>query len=227
MRAEIGGLDWLECAKLACALGLLSTSFAIVYLVRELVGEEARARRLSLAAVAVTVLNPYSVHWSFSGMESVTALGLSLWAIWAVFVRPAAWGSLLAGALLLGVGPLLRPELLLLAGFGGPVVLWRYWRLSQKDAALRRWSRLALLASLMLLPDQAFGENCLNRVEQMAANYGTSTDPPTIPLQFTLAVVAGTRQFSHAQGTIALEGVWEFVANPSSVSGSLSGSLAP
>ena len=39
----------------------------------------------------------------------------------------------------------------------------------------------ALLASLMLLADQAFGDNCLDRVEQMAAAYGTSTDPPTIP----------------------------------------------
>lgn len=39
----------------------------------------------------------------------------------------------------------------------------------------------ALLASLLLLPDQAFGDNCLERVEQMAAAYGTSTDPPTIP----------------------------------------------
>jgi hypothetical protein len=39
----------------------------------------------------------------------------------------------------------------------------------------------ALLISLMLLPDQAFGDNCLDRVEQMAAAYGTSTDPPTIP----------------------------------------------
>jgi hypothetical protein len=38
-----------------------------------------------------------------------------------------------------------------------------------------------LLASLMLLPDQAFGDNCLDRVEQMASAYGTSTDPPTIP----------------------------------------------
>ena len=33
----------------------------------------------------------------------------------------------------------------------------------------------------MLLPDQAFGDNCLDRVEQLAAAYGTSTDPPTIP----------------------------------------------
>ena len=39
----------------------------------------------------------------------------------------------------------------------------------------------ALMASLMLLPNQAFGDNCLDRVEQMASAYGTSTDPPTIP----------------------------------------------
>lgn len=39
----------------------------------------------------------------------------------------------------------------------------------------------ALVASLILLPDQAFGDNCLDRVEQMASAYGTSTDPPTIP----------------------------------------------
>ncbi|MPZ34899.1 MAG: hypothetical protein GEV13_28605 [Rhodospirillales bacterium] len=39
----------------------------------------------------------------------------------------------------------------------------------------------ALLGSLLFVPDQAFGDNCLDRVEQMAAAYGTSTDPPTIP----------------------------------------------
>src|SRR5262245_65543676 len=39
----------------------------------------------------------------------------------------------------------------------------------------------ALLAALMLLSGQARAENCRDRVEQMAAAYGTSTDPPTIP----------------------------------------------
>ena len=39
----------------------------------------------------------------------------------------------------------------------------------------------ALLASLVLLSEQALGDNCLDRVAQMAAAYGTSTDPPTIP----------------------------------------------
>jgi hypothetical protein len=58
------------------------------------------------------------------------------------------------------------------------------YRLGRRIAALhaiRLKALAALLAALMLLPDQAFGDNCLNRVEQMAAAYGTSTDPPTIP----------------------------------------------
>jgi hypothetical protein len=146
------GLGWIEAAKLACALGLISTVLAIVYLARDLAGQEARARRLSLAAVAVTVLNPYFVHWSFSGMESVTALGVSLWALRATFAGTPSWRRLLTGAILLGVGPLLRPELLLLAGIGGPVVLWRCWRLEPHGPAAARWARVALLAVILALP---------------------------------------------------------------------------
>ena len=48
-------------------------------------------------------------------------------------------------------------------------------------ARLKALAAAALLASFLLLPDQAFGDNCLDRVQQMAAAYGTSTDPPTIP----------------------------------------------
>jgi hypothetical protein len=48
-------------------------------------------------------------------------------------------------------------------------------------ARLKALAASSLLASVMLLPAQAFGDNCLDRVQQMAATYGTSTDPPTIP----------------------------------------------
>lgn len=48
-------------------------------------------------------------------------------------------------------------------------------------ARLKALAAAALLASFLLLPDQAFGDNCLDRVEQLAAAYGASTDPPTIP----------------------------------------------
>jgi hypothetical protein len=56
-------------------------------------------------------------------------------------------------------------------------------RLTAHDAARPKVlaAAAALLASLMLLPGEAFADNCLDRVEQMAAAYGTSTDPPTIP----------------------------------------------
>ena len=146
------GIEWILSAKLACLLGLVSTVLAIFFLVRDLVAHNDSLRRLGPAAVAVTVLNPYFVHWSFSGMEPVAALGVSLWAIRATFVRPPSWGGALVSVTLLGIGPLLRPELLLLAGIGVPVTLWRYWRSSQDETAVKRWSRLALLAVIGALP---------------------------------------------------------------------------
>lgn len=146
------GIEWIMSAKLACVLGLVSTVLALVYLVRDLDERDSRFQLLAPAAVAVTVLNPFFVHWSFSGMESVTAVGISLWAIRATFVRPPSWGGALSSATLLGIGPLLRPELLLLAGCGVPVVLWRYWRFAQGEPPATRWSRLALLAIIGALP---------------------------------------------------------------------------
>jgi len=146
------GLEWIVCTKLACALGLVSTVLAIVYLVGDLTRRGSQFQRLAPAAVAVTVLNPFFVHWSFSGMESVTALGVSLWAIRATFVRPPAWSGALLSATLLGIGPLLRPELLLLAGIGMPVMLWRYWHATHDEPPMTRWARLALLAVIGALP---------------------------------------------------------------------------
>ena len=146
------GIEWFMCTKVACVLGLVSTVPAIVYLARDLTGRDSPFQRLAPAAVAVTVLNPYFVHWSFSGMESVTALSVSLWAIRATFVRPPSWGGALVSATLLGIGPLLRPELLLLAGIGAPVTLWRYWRFAQNEPPARRWARLGLLACISALP---------------------------------------------------------------------------
>lgn len=146
------GIEWLECAKLADTLGFVSTVLAIVCLTRDLSERDSQFQRLAPAAVAVIVLNPFFVHWSFSGMESVSALGVSLWAIRATFVRPASWGGAMSSAVLLGIGPLLRPELLLLAGIGGPVVLCRYWHFARNESPLKRWTCLAVLAVVMVLP---------------------------------------------------------------------------
>lgn len=53
---------------------------------------------------------------------------------------------------------------------------------SPNRAACRKaLAAAALLASATLPAGRAFADNCLDRVQQMAAAYGTSTDPPTIP----------------------------------------------
>lgn len=146
------GLEWVECAKLACALGLVSTVLAIWCFAQDVAGDAVRGQRLALATVLVTVLNPYFVHWSFAGMESVTAIGVSLWAIRATFVGRLSQEKALTGAVLLGIGPLLRPELLLLAGICGPALLWRFGREEHSVPAPRRWTHLMLLVVIMALP---------------------------------------------------------------------------
>jgi hypothetical protein len=105
-----------------------------------------------VAALAVTVVNPYFVHWSFSGMESVTALGLSFWAIRAVFLGPATLVRGMCAALALAVGPLFRPEFLLLDALAGPVLVLRYWRSCAGQSIAHRASTVALLALIMMLP---------------------------------------------------------------------------
>jgi len=52
---------------------------------------------------------------------------------------------------------------------------------ARRAAALKALAAALPLASLMLLADPARGDNCLDRVQQMAAAYGISSDPPTIP----------------------------------------------
>jgi hypothetical protein len=146
------GLEWVPSAKLLCALGIGGALLAIVRLLDELPGCEVKRHRVALAAVAVTVFNPYFVNWSFSGMEAVTAFGVSLWIVRGVFVGQATWPRLLSAAALIAVGPLLRPEFLLLGGLTGPVVVWRAWHLSQRQAPLVRAAGALALAALMVLP---------------------------------------------------------------------------
>ena len=52
-----------------------------------------------------------------------------------------------------------------------------------------------------------------------------TTNPTSIVFAFTLHIASGTRAFRHIGGTIGVTGVWEFVGDPSPVSGTLVGSL--
>jgi len=146
------GLDWPETAKLACILGAVVAVLALWRIAADLTPPQAGRQRVALAVTALTVLNPFAVHWLFSGMESLTALGLSVWAIWAVFVAAPSRLGLATAAVLLGVGPLLRPELLLLAGLAGPVLLWRTWKHSCGAMPAVRVLAVIALALVVVLP---------------------------------------------------------------------------
>ncbi len=149
------GPGWVASAKLACAAGLIAAVLGVWRLAADL-AEDPRSGRpgrpLAAAAVLVTVINPYFAHWSFSGMESVAALGVSVWAIWAVFVGKPTWPRLTSGALLLGAGPLLRPELLLLGALAAPALLWRARSIARARSHPPPIGRMAALAVVVALP---------------------------------------------------------------------------
>lgn len=145
------GFGWIAAAKFLCGIGVLIALSGVWRIASDIAVGPTGRRFLPCVAVLLTALNPYFVHWSFSGMESVTALGVSLWAIWAVFsAKPQSWRRLTAGALLLSIAPLLRPELLLLSSAAGIVLLHQAWQMPAAPA--RRALAIVLLATIMALP---------------------------------------------------------------------------
>jgi hypothetical protein len=145
-------VEWVASAKLACAVGLALAASGAWRLASDLPRERPAHDLLPLAAVATTLLNPYFVHWSFSGMEATAALGLSFWVVWAVFLDKLTPRRALFAATLLALGPLLRPELLVFAALVAPVLLWRFWRAHLAESRAFRLGFSATLAILMMLP---------------------------------------------------------------------------
>jgi hypothetical protein len=150
------GIPWIPAAKVACAAGLVLAASGAWKLASDLPHECPTHQRLPFAAFAVIVLSPYFVHWSFSGMEGTAALGLSLWALWAIFLGRLTVPRALFAASLLALGPLLRPELLVFAALVGPVLLWRLWQANEGKSAAYRLACCGGLGLLMLVPSCAW-----------------------------------------------------------------------
>jgi hypothetical protein len=147
------GLGWIASAKVLDVLGILLALTGVWRIVRDLAVMSSSHRFLVPAAVLMIGVNPYFVHWSFSGMEAVTALGVSLWAIWATFLSfDTSWRRISMGAALLSVGPLLRPELLFLGAICGPALLYQSWRIEAKSGLTRRTIVVISLGTAMALP---------------------------------------------------------------------------
>lgn len=164
------GFDWIACAKLACAAGFVAAVAGTAYLARDLAAGRPEQRLLPATAVMVTVVNPFFVHWAFSGMEAVSALGLSFWAVWLVFLGTPTFVRCLVAAGLLGLAPLLRPELLLFVALVGPVLLFRCWQSLAQQPPAQRFLAVTVLATLMALPLMMWAVYALNTFGAIVPN---------------------------------------------------------
>ena len=139
--------SWLVAGKVLTAVGTLFALTGVYAFARRLTAPQPGSRVFSAAMVLLFVLNPFFCYWSFSGMETLTAAGLALWAVVAATSRPLSWKRFLLGCALAGVGPLLRPEMVFFAAILALVLFYRRSQTASREpSSLETSSRLSSLA---------------------------------------------------------------------------------
>ncbi len=145
--------DWLLAGKALAALGTvfaLLMQFAYCRRLQADLGSDAQDQPAWV--LALFVLNPYFVYWAYSGMEALAASGL-LMLLCLLVTRPTATPlSFLGSAFLLGLSPLVRPEMVLLIGICGPFLLWQWWKLVEGKTGPQRMAWFLGAAVLLALP---------------------------------------------------------------------------
>ena len=104
--------DWLAAGKALTVLGAVFGLAGIYAFARRLASSllpPAIAQVFPAAMILLIVVNPYSSYWLFSGMEPIAAAGLACFAVLAAAQKVATGKTFLAGCLLAGLAPLLRP----------------------------------------------------------------------------------------------------------------------
>lgn len=145
--------DWLLAGKALAALGTLFALLTQFAYCRRLQSDLASdAQDLPAWVLALFVINPYFVYWAYSGMEALAASGL-LMVLCMLVTRPRATPlSFLGSAFLLGLSPLVRPEMVLLIGICGPFLLWQWWKLTEAKSVPQRLAWFLGAAVLLALP---------------------------------------------------------------------------
>ena len=142
--------DWLVAGKvltvLGAALGLTGAYAFARSLASSLIPSRSIAAIFPAAMVLLIVINPYSCYWLFSGMEPIAASGVAFFAVLAATREPATLKTFLAGCMLAGIAPLLRPEMVFLAGLLLLPLLGQWRRLTGSSAKFG-----AFAAGLLLL----------------------------------------------------------------------------
>ncbi|HUY82846.1 MAG TPA: hypothetical protein VMU92_14055 [Acidobacteriaceae bacterium] len=144
--------NWLVAGKVLTALGAIFALGGAYYLSKHLVKGLDGAKTFAAWMVLLLVVNPFFCYWSFSGMETLTALGLAFWGtLIAVKERPT-WGSFYLGCFVTGIAPVLRPEMMAFSGLAGLLLLQQWFGFPGRASSIKKFPGLLLGLILFALP---------------------------------------------------------------------------
>lgn len=131
--------------------------------------------------IAMFASSPYVCYWAFSGMEAVAAAGWLMLQCALLTPRRPRPATLLIASICLGLGPLLRPEMVLMFVAGAPFLWWQVRQVfCDQSMATRVWIGvgcvLALCVPLLLWSSyalHAFGHVLPNTNAAKQAPQGT------------------------------------------------------
>ena len=141
--------DWIVAAKFLTVLGAVVGISGIYAFARQLQRSLPALRDIPLfpaLMVLMLVTNPFTCYWIFSGMEAVAAAGLACWIVLFATRAQTSTGRFLAGCLLAGIAPLVRPEMTFLTAIIAFPLLGQ-WRALPRSAP----KALSFVAGLILL----------------------------------------------------------------------------
>jgi len=125
--AFILGSSWLVGGKILSVFALLLTLTAMFVYCKRLMNEFGEFNRTPFWAIALFVSSPYFCYWVFSGMEAVAAGGLLMTQALLLCPKKATKLGFLMSALSVGIGPLMRPEFILMVPVSLPF-LYIQWK---------------------------------------------------------------------------------------------------
>lgn len=145
--------DWVMSGKVLTVLGVAFAAW-VTYLFNKRLSLDLGLSTDTAPAlmVALFVLNPYFCYWAFSGMEAVSAAGLTMLIAMLVVPRRATVGTFFGAAFAIGLAPLYRPEMVLLSAICGLFLLKQWHELTAAMPASRRLAYFGLAAVLLVLP---------------------------------------------------------------------------
>ncbi|HTV04303.1 MAG TPA: hypothetical protein VME86_02965 [Acidobacteriaceae bacterium] len=144
--------NWLIAGKVLTVLGAVFALTGTYYFSKHLVQGLDGADTFAAWMVLLLVTNPFFCYWSFSGMETLTAVGLAFWGTLLAVKKQPTWGSFYMGCFVAGIAPVLRPEMMAFSGLVGLLFLRQWFRFPGRPLSGRKLFALLFGLVLVVLP---------------------------------------------------------------------------